>query len=64
VQAVKDRLASRSRSPVFAESAPAPSFAEKLKEVVGKRSPAKRHKEGAERERERYEQQRKRAIGE
>jgi hypothetical protein len=36
----------------------------KLRKAVQEKSGQKRHKEYAERERDRYEQQRKRAIGE
>jgi hypothetical protein len=39
-------------------------FAKRLKEAAEKKSGATRHKEYTERERDRYEQQRKRAIGE
>jgi hypothetical protein len=57
----------RSRRAVFATAANAPadeSFEEKIKKAVQKKSGAKRHKEYAERERDRYEEQRKRAMGE
>ena len=65
-QAVKVRLASgtRSRSAVSASSDGDEGFAQRLKEAAEKKSGAKRHKEYAERERDRYEEQRKRAIGE
>ena len=65
-QAVKVRLASgtRSRSAVHASSDGDEGFAQRLKEAAEKKSGAKRHEEYAERERDRYEQQRKHAIGE
>jgi hypothetical protein len=40
------------------------SFSHRIKKAVEKRSGQKQHKEYAERERERYEEQRKRALGE
>ena len=65
-QAVKVRLASgtRPRIAVHASSDGDEGFAQRLKEAIKKKSGAKRHKEYAERERERYEQQRHRAKGE
>jgi uncharacterized lipoprotein YmbA len=62
-QAVKAKLAKRQPSHVTAD-ADNESFAERLKKTVQRRSGAKRQKEYAERERERYEEQRKSAIGE
>jgi hypothetical protein len=63
-QAVKTKLASgtRPRIAVYASSDSDEGFAQRLKEAAKKKSGAKRHKEYAERERDRYEQQRKRAI--
>jgi hypothetical protein len=76
-QAVKDRLTGATHPPtVLSASTTQPSipvsadgdgdegFAQRLKEAAERRSGSKRHKEYAERERERYEQQRKRAMGE
>ena len=48
-KAVTNKLASRSRSPVFAESAPEESFGEQIKKAVEKKQ--KQHKERVERER-------------
>lgn len=65
-QAVKTKLASgtRPRIAVHASSDGDEGFAQRLKEAAEKKSGAKRHKEYAERERDRYDEQRKRAIGE
>jgi hypothetical protein len=64
VKAVKAKLAFRSHSPVvIAENAAKDdSFAERLKKAVEERSPAKRHKERAERERQRYEEPAERGL--
>jgi hypothetical protein len=70
--AVKRRVAlvTRPRTAVFASATAVSAssgsdegFAKRLKEAVEKKSGAKRHKEYAERERDRYEQQRQRAKG-
>ena len=61
-RAVQDQLASRSRSPVIAETEPQEeSFAEQIKKAVEKKRGGlptqKQHKERVERERERYKEQ-------
>ena len=60
-KAVTNKLASRSRSPVVAESAPEESFGEQIKKAVEKKRGGlptqKQHKERVERERERYKEQ-------
>jgi hypothetical protein len=62
VHAVKDKVARVPRSRT-ANSEGDGGFAQRLKEATEKKSGAKRHKEYAERERDRYEQQRQRAKG-
>src|SRR5438046_10452570 len=62
-RAVQNRLASRSRAPVIAETAE--SFGEEIKQAMERKRGGlptqKQHKEQAERERERYKEQAERA---
>jgi hypothetical protein len=56
--------ASRPSTAVSASSGSDEGFAKRLKEAAEKKSGAKRHQEHAERERERYAEQRRRAMRE
>ena len=64
-KAVTNKLASRSRSSVFAEGEPEESFGEQIKKAVEKKQGGlptqKQHKERVEREGERYKEQAERA---
>jgi hypothetical protein len=65
--AMKNKIAARTLNRVTATAESPPpqqTFAERLKRVVEKKSGAKRHKEYVQRERERYQQPRKRTKGE